>query len=331
MSVIKPYSSNYAAELSKRPSIAPERSAAANSSQAAVAAATGAQPKPADGGLQAKQALQSSLQQTLGNYMRQLKVALKPLPKRSPEVDDMQKTLLKKKVDMLLQMVQMAGRDKASLKALAAELARAVKELKQLVASMTQNAADSMMSVGVGGDAAAAAAAASGDAGGDAASSAADGGGEAAGVAAQAQAQAQAAVAEDETRQTKGAEGEVAAGARGDAAAANGDKNAGAAVRDDGAAPRTGGGNPLAGGNPVAGDRMIQDIVMKLKQLQNWLKQQARQLQSDQEFRKMMKEMEKDMASIDKMLATGEIEENGEMDVQVHVDAEVGASVNVQA
>ena len=330
MSVIKPYSSNYAAELSKRPSIAPERSAAANSSQAAVAAATGAQPKPADGGLQAKQALQSSLQQSLGNYMRQLKVALKPLPKRLPEVDNMEKELLKKKVDMLLQMVQMAGRDKASLKALAAELARAVKELKQLVASMTQNAADSMMSVGVGGDAAAAAAAAaSGDAGGDAASSAADGGGEAAGVAAQAQAQA--AVAEDETRQTKGAEGEVAAGARGDAAAANGDKNAGAAVRDDGAAPRTGGGNPLAGGNPVAGDRMIQDIVMKLKQLQNWLKQQARQLQSDQEFRKMMKEMEKDMASIDKMLATGEIEENGEMDVQVHVDAEVGASVNVQA
>ena len=44
---------------------------------------------------------------------------------------------------------------------------------------------------------------------------------------------------------------------------------------------------------------------MKLKQLQNWLKQQTRQLQADQEFRKMMKEMEKDMASIDKMLETG--------------------------
>ncbi|WP_378124121.1 hypothetical protein [Chromobacterium aquaticum] len=326
MSVIKPFSPNYAAELYRRPSSASASSAATDPSQAAVAAVAGAKPK-ADDSLQAKQALQSSLQQTLGNYMRQLKVALKPLPKRSPEVDDMQKTLLKKKVDMLLQMVQMAGRDKASLKALAAELARAVKELKQLVASMTQNAADSMMSVGMGGDAAAAASAA---AAGDAAPAASDGGGDASGAAAQAQAQA--AAAEDEPQQAKGGEegALAAAGARGDAAAANGDKSA-AAARDDGATPRTGGGNPLSGGNPVAGDRTIQDIVMKLKQLQNWLKQQTRQLQADQEFRKMMKEMEKDMASIDKMLETGEISGNGEMDVQVHVDADAGANVNVQA
>ncbi|NHR04832.1 hypothetical protein HA052_06430 [Chromobacterium haemolyticum] len=253
--------------------------------------------------------------------MQQLKVTLRPLPKRSPEVDGMQKEMLKKKVDMLLKMAQMAGRDKASLKALAAELARAVKELKQLVASMTQNAADSMMSVSVGGDAAAASAAAS-----DAAvPEPPDAGGDASGAAAQVQAQA--AAAEDETRQAKDGEGEAssAADAHGDAAVANGDKNAGGVARDDGAAPRT------RGGNPVAGDPVIQDIMMKLKQLQNWLKQQTRQLQADQELRKMIKEMDKDMAGIEKMLATGEIAENGEMDVQVHVEAEAGGGVNVQA
>ncbi|PTU64103.1 hypothetical protein DB032_03835 [Chromobacterium sp. Panama] len=263
------------------------------------------------------------MQQSLGKFMQQLKVTLRPLPKRSPEVDGMQKEMLKKKVDMLLQMAQMAGRDKASLKALAAELARAVKELKQLVASMTQNAADSMMPISVGGDAAAAASAAASR---EAAPESTGGGGDVSGAAAQAQIEAKAQTAEDETRQTKDGEGDVsAAGARGDAAAANGDKSAGAAARDDGATQRAG------GGNPVAGDRVIQDIMMKLKQLQNWLKQQTRQLQADQELRKMMKEMDKDMAGIEKMLATGEVSENGEMDVQVHLEAEAGGGVNVQA
>lgn len=330
MPVIKPYSASYALSQSKPPAgrAAPAASAAsAESATAQTAAPTASlQAGPAQ---QARQQLQSSLQQSLGKFMQQLKVTLRPLPKRSPEVDGMQKEMLKKKVDMLLQMAQMAGRDKASLKALAAELARAVKELKQLVASMTQNAADSMMPISVGGDAAAAASAA---ASGEAAPESTSGGGNVSGAAAQAQIEAKAQTAEDETRQTKDGEGNAsAAGARGDAAAANGDKSAGATARDDGATPRAGGGNPLAGGNPVAGDRVIQDIMMKLKQLQNWLKQQTRQLQADQELRKMMKEMDKDMAGIEKMLATGEVSENGEMDVQVHLEAEAGGGVNVQA
>lgn len=326
MSVIKPYSASYALSQAQRPAGGATQASAAESAQVR-AAVENPSPWPTNPAQQARQQLQSSLQQSLGKFMQQLKVTLRPLPKRSPEVDGMQKEMLKKKVDMLLKMAQMAGRDKASLKALAAELARAVKELKQLVASMTQNAADSMMSVSVGGDAEAASAAAS-----DAAvPEPADAGGDASGAAAQVQAQA--AAAEDETRQAKGGAGEAssAAGARGDAAVANGDKNAGGVARDDGAAPRTGGGNPLSGGNPVAGDPVIQDIMMKLKQLQNWLKQQTRQLQADQELRKMIKEMDKDMAGIEKMLATGEIAENGEMDVQVHVEAETGAGVNVQA
>lgn len=325
MPVIKPYSASY---TPSQPKSSAGRAAAASFAESAAAqAASPTASLPASPAQQARQQLQSSLQQSLRKFMQQLKVTLRPLPKRSPEVDGMQKEMLKKKVDMLLKMAQMAGRDKASLKALAGELARAVKELKQLVASMTQNAADSMMSVSVGGDVEAASAATS-----DAAvPEPADASGDASGAAAQVQAQA--AAVEDETRQAKDQAGEAssAAGARGDAAAANGDKNAGVVARDDGAAPRTGGGNPLSGGNPVAGDPVIQDIMMKLKQLQNWLKQQTRQLQADQEFRKMIREMDKDMAGIEKMLATGEIAENGEMDVQVHVEAEAGAGVNVQA
>ncbi|KMN79965.1 hypothetical protein VK98_16275 [Chromobacterium sp. LK11] len=320
MSVIKPYTASYALSQAKRPGGAPQASSAEPAS--ARTSVENPSPWPASPAQQARQQLQSSLQQGLGKFMQQLRVALRPLPKRSPEVDDTQKAMLKKKVDMLLQMAQMAGRDKASLKALAAELARAVKELKQLVASMTQNAADSTMSVSVGGEAAAASAAASAE------SAPADGGGDVSGAAAQVQAQA--AAAEDETRQAKDEAGD-AAGARGDAAAANGDKNAGTAARAEGGVSSASEGKPQAGGNPVAGDRVIQDIMMKLKQLQNWLKQQTRQLQADQELRKMMKEMDKDMAGIEKMLATGEVAENGEMDVQVHVEAEAGAGVNVQA
>ncbi|WP_434655282.1 hypothetical protein [Chromobacterium violaceum] len=298
-----------------------------------------------------RSALQKSLNQGLQEYMQKLRVDLnRPAPRQSGEADAMQKAILKQRVEGLRRMMMMAH-DKASLRALAAELGRLARALKELVSSMTQNAADSQMAVSVGeggaqasSDAAtpgsgaegadnAASAAASTDSGGAAADAA---GGMPSGADAAAAATAPAAGGESAAQQQAagGQDAANAAGQSADAAAKEQGGNGQPAV-DAGAALHS----MLSSGkgNPVSKDQDIQEMLLTLKMVKEFIKQQAQQLKDKRETQDKLqtqdeiKGAEKALEDVDKILKGGpEAEEAMGGQISVNI-SDAASGVNVSA
>ncbi|MBX9269283.1 hypothetical protein [Chromobacterium violaceum] len=334
----------------------------------ASSAGTGqARPAEADGSADAqnplqpklpdpRSALQKSLNQGLQEYMQKLRVDLnRPVPRQSGEADAMQKAILKQRVEGLRRMMMMAH-DKASLRALAAELGRLARALKELVSSMTQNAADSQMAVSVGeggaqasSDAAtpgggaegadnAASAAASTDSGGAAADAA---GGMPSGADAAAAATAPAAGGESAAQQQAagGQDAANAAGQSADAAAkeqgGNGQPADGSQAVDSRAALHS----MLSGGkgNPVSKDQDIQEMLLTLKMIKEFIKQQMQQLKDKRETQDKLqtqdeiKGAEKALEDVDKILKGGpEAEEAMGGQISVNI-SDAASGVNVSA
>ncbi|OQS27344.1 hypothetical protein [Chromobacterium violaceum] len=324
-----------------------------------------ASPAASDGGagaqspLQAKlpdprSALQKSLNQGLQDYMQKLRVNLnRPAPRQSSEADAMQKAILKQRVEGLRRMMMMAH-DKASLRALAAELGRLARALKELVSSMTQNAADSQMAVSVGeggaqasSDAAtpgggaegadnAASAAASTDSGGAAADAA---GGMPSGADAAATAPAAGGESAAQQQAAGGQDAANAAGQSADAAAkeqgGNGQPAGGSQAVDAGAALHS----MLSSGkgNPVSKDQDIQEMLLTLKMVKEFIKQQAQQLKDKRETQDKLqtqdeiKGAEKALEDVDKILKGGpEAEEAMGGQISVNI-SDAASGVNVSA
>lgn len=269
--------------VSSRPaltrSLTPSRSADAPPSGQDASGAAGSPPlRPA--------ALNGSLQQSLNqgwqDYMQKLRVDLnRPVKQQNRETDQLKKQMLKQRVDSLRQMMLMTH-DKASLRALAGELARLARDLKELVTSMTRNAADTQVAVNVNAGNAAADPSSSQDVGQAAASS--DGAQDA---------------AADEPTPTGGAEAGQAAGAAGGAVQETPPGAAASAIRaPTGADARL--GAMLTKGNPVANDPDIRDMQRTLKMIQAFIKQMA-QLLKDQDKEKEL-QLREDMHAADKAL-----------------------------
>ncbi|WP_047248756.1 hypothetical protein [Chromobacterium subtsugae] len=339
MSVITPQSSVSRLDLWQRTSIVakPSTDAAPSSSSAdAQAQSQAARLSTAPNDLQ--QALNRGWQ----DYMQKLRVDLnRPAQRQSPQADDIQKKMLKQQADALRQMM-MVTRDKASLRALATQLARLARELKDLVSSMTQNAADQQMAVNVGGDQAsggvAASSAAEASAGSDAGS-----GGDSDAQAASAEAAAAASSAQAAPAAADGADAQQAASGQSnaqDASAADANANAQASSQSDAQGnsgnvdPQAALRNMLANGNPVAGDPDIEQIRQVLKMVQAFIKQMAQQLQTQKDsnsrdLKDDMKRADKDLEDVDKILKGGPeamAALNGQMDVNINVSADAGAA-----
>ncbi|AXE34207.1 hypothetical protein [Chromobacterium phragmitis] len=269
-------------------------------------------------------ALQKSLNQGLQAYMQKLRVDLsRPTQKQSSEANAMQKALLKQRVEALRQQMMMVH-DKASLRALASELARLARSLKELVASMTESAADQQMAVRAGEGQAAgespaggegaepAAGAADEQAAGD---SAADAGGTGAGAAADAALAA--AKPEEPTRSGEDRERQDAAGAAGVPASADAKQEAASEAAKNQDVPqaqavdsRAALRSMLMKGNPVASDPDIQEMKQVLNMVKAFVKQMAQQLKSQDEhkergLREDIQKAEKSLEDVDKTLKGG--------------------------
>ncbi|AUH50074.1 hypothetical protein CXB49_04190 [Chromobacterium sp. ATCC 53434] len=320
-----------------RPAASGEQSQAASTAadSAAAGGASSAQTAAQSSLSDPRGALQQSLNQGLQDYKQKLRVDLnRPVRQQSSEVDSMQKKALKERVEALRRMMMMTH-DKSTLRALASELARLAKDLKSLVSSMTQNAADSQMTVNVDGqsvdgaaasgngqDAAASSAGAQsdGDAGDAATADTSD-------AAASGGTQAQTDAAATQQAANGQSDGSQAAGQD---AASNGDG------KDKAVDPQAALHSMLSSGNgnPVAGDQDIQDMLRTLKMIKEFIKQQAQQLQSQarRDVQDQVKDAEKALADVDKILKGGpeaEAAMGEQMSVNV-VDAAGGAdSVNI--
>lgn len=271
--------------------------------------------------------LQKSLSQGLQDYMQKLKVDLnRPAQRQSSEADAMQKTVLKQRVEGLRRMMMMAH-DKASLRALASELARLAKELKGLVESMSQNSADNQMTVSVGGDQAAGDAASQGS-GADgaqssdgAASSTAAAASEAGGATASAQQASNGQSAADRPASDANAK------EQGGGAQPAGDSQAQAAD------PRAAQQSAQSGGkgNQGAGDPDIQEMVQTLKMVKEFIKQQMQQMKDKRETQDDMQSAEKALGDVDKILKGGP-EAEAAMGEQMSVNiSDVASNINVTA
>ncbi|POZ63691.1 hypothetical protein [Chromobacterium alticapitis] len=273
--------------------------------------------------------LQQSLNQGWQDYMSKLRVNLnQPVKQQSKEADAMQKQLLKRRVDSLRQMMLMTH-DKASLRALAGELACLARELKELVTSMSRNAADDPQAVGLaaGGGASAADGAASTQAGdeGEAASTpSADDAGSAA-SAADAPSGSGVAAQDGSVGAEQGADGGQRQTEAAAAAAAN---------------PQAALSSMLAKGNPVAGDPDIQEMQQTLKMVQAFIKQMAQQLRAQEKDKERqlqddMRSADKALQDVDKILKGGPeaLAAMGESPVSVSVQGggEAAASAGPQA
>ncbi|WP_139165666.1 hypothetical protein [Chromobacterium amazonense] len=285
--------------------------------------------------------LQKSLNQGWQDYMQKLRVDLsRPVKRQSAAADQMDKQLLKQRVDALRQMMMMT-RDKAGLRALASQLAQLARELKSLVASMTQNAADQQMAVSLGGAAdqpsADSAAASAQDASpgqdhaGDdaqAASSAETAAVASASASADASPASSAEPASGNATQEPASQADAPAGSS-DAAAPQGAADQAAANAAD---PQAALRNMLAHGNPVAADQDIQEMLLTLKMVQAFIKQMALQLQA-QEDRKMKEDQEqagKALQDVDTILKGGPealAALSGQMDVNVSAPADASSTV----
>ncbi|WP_152526952.1 hypothetical protein [Pseudogulbenkiania ferrooxidans] len=271
--------------------------------------------------------LQKSLSQGLQDYMQKLKVDLnRPAQRQSSEADAMQKTVLKQRVEGLRRMMMMAH-DKASLRALASELARLAKELKGLVESMSQNSADNQMTVSVGGDQAAGDAASQGS-GADgaqssdgAASSTAAAASEAGGAAASAQQASNGQSAADRPASDANAK------EQGGGAQPAGDSQAQAAD------PRAAQQSAQSGGkgNQGAVDPDIQEMVQTLKMVKEFIKQQMQQMKDKRETQDDLQSAEKALGDVDKILKGGP-EAEAAMGEQMSVNiSDVASNINVTA
>ena len=279
--------------------------------------------------------LQKSLSQGLQDYMQKLKVDLnRPAQRQSSEADSMQKTVLKQRVEGLRRMMMMAH-DKASLRALASELARLAKELKGLVESMSQNSADSQMTVSVGGDQAAGDAALQGSgadgfqssdgaassSAGEAASSDEGGGASSGADAASAQQASNGQSAADRPASDANAK------EQGGGAQPAGDSQAQAAD------PRAAQQSAQSGGkgNQGAGDPDIQEMVQTLKMVKEFIKQQMQQMKDKRETQDDLQSAEKALGDVDKILKGGP-EAEAAMGEQMSVNiSDVASNINVTA
>ncbi|WP_434633686.1 hypothetical protein [Chromobacterium sp. CV08] len=299
-----------------------------------------------------RSALQRSLSQGLQDYMQKLRVDLNRPVKQSSEADSMQKKALKERVEALRRMMMMVH-DKSSLRALASELARLAKDLKALVTSMTQNAADSQMAVSVDGQSDGGR---SGD-GQDAAASSSDAVQDGGAAAADAAASDATASGESDGSQDAAAGQAEAASAQQQAAAQADAGQAAAQTAAGGGQKEEGGGNAAAvdpqaalhsmlsggKGNPVAGDPDIQEILQTLKMVKEFIKQQAQQLQSQakRDVRDQLEGAEKALEDVNKILKGGPEAEQvitGQISVNIGDAAAVvdnvgagGGGVNVSA
>ncbi|VEB44582.1 Uncharacterised protein [Chromobacterium violaceum] len=287
--------------------------------------------------------------------MQKLRVDLnRPAPRQSGEADAMQKAILKQRVEGLRRMMMMAH-DKASLRALAAELGRLARALKELVSSMTQNAADSQMAVSVG------------EGGAQASSDAATPGG---GRKARTMHRAPPLLRTAEGGGRRGGRNAVRGGCRGSGnracgggesaaqqQAAGGQDAANAAGQSADAAAKEQGGNgqPAGGsqavdagaalhsmlssgkGNPVSKDQDIQEMLLTLKMVKEFIKQQAQQLKDKRETQDKLqtqdeiKGAEKALEDVDKILKGGpEAEEAMGGQISVNI-SDAASGVNVSA
>lgn len=331
MSVIQPTpggaaATAYAPSRNASPS-APVVDAGSGTSAAAPWAASPWQQQSAD----AKNALQKSLNQGLQAFMQKLRVDLSRPPKQSSQVDSMQKALLKQRVEALRQMMQTTGRDKASLRALASELARVAKELKALVASMSENAADAQLSVNIDGAAAGGNATAGEGAATDSASDSGghadaqtDGGGDAAPADVPVEASSGSVAQEGQAASPEQA---AASGAASTPADASGAKDEAAAPADAHSALSAAAAK--SGGNPVASDKDVQEMLMVLKMIREWIKQQAQQLQNQDDLKDSLKSADKSLDDIDKILGGGPQAEAA-LGEQVSVNVDI-SGLNVSA
>ena len=339
MSVIPSQSSVSRLDLWQRTSIAAKPSANAEpsaSSPEASGAGAQTQSQPARPSTPPND-LQQALNRGWQDYMQKLRVDLnRPAQRQSQQADDIQKKMLKQQADALRQMM-MVTRDKASLRALATQLARLARELKDLVSSMTQNAAGQQMTVNVGGDQASAADASSGSdagSGGDADAQAASAEASAAASSAQQEAQTAPAAADGSNAQ------QAASGQNNAQDASEADANAQASGQTDAQGnsgnvdPQAALRNMLVNGNPVAGDPDIQQIRQVLKMVQAFIKQMAQQLQTQKdpnsrELKDDMKRADKDLEDVDKILKGGPeamAAINGQMDVNINVSVDAGTA-----
>jgi hypothetical protein len=236
--------------------------------------------------------------------------------------------------------MMMMTRDKAGLRALASQLAQLARELKSLVASMTQNAADQQMVVSVGGAAdqpsADSAAASAQDASPEqdhaaddaqAASSAEAAAVASASASADASPASSAAPAGGNATQEPASQADAPAGSSDAAAPQDAADQAAANAADPQAALR----NMLAHGNPVAADQDIQEMLLTLKMVQAFIKQMALQLQG-QEDRKMKEDQEQagkalqDVGTILKGGPEALAALSGQMDVSVSAPADASST-----
>ncbi|SUX55141.1 hypothetical protein [Chromobacterium vaccinii] len=284
--------------------------------------------------------LQKSLSQGLQDYMQKLKVDLnRPAKRQSSEADAMQKAVLKQRVEGLRRMMMMSH-DKGSLRALASELARLARELKDLVTSMTQNAADSQMAVNVGGDQGAGDAASQQAGAGSAASASADAAsspeaGSGAGSGAEAAAAASEAGGATAAAQQAGA----GQGAASDSQASEGVKEQSGSAQPVGDSqaqpvdPRAALHGMLSSGkgNPVAGDSDILEMQMTLKMVKEFIKQQMQQMKDKREAQDDLQSAEKALGDVDKILKGGPEAEEA-MGEQMNVNiSDVASNINVTA
>ncbi len=301
-----------------------------------------AQPSPAAFMSSIRSDLQKSLNQGWQDYMQKLRVDLsRPVKRQSPAADQMDKQLLKQRVDSLRQMMMMTH-DKAGLRALASQLAQLARELKSLVASMTQNAADQQMAVSVGGAAdqpSADSAAASAQDASPEQDHAADDAQAASSAEAAAVSSADASSDASSASAAESASGNAAPGqaSQADAAAGSSDATASApqGAVDQAAAnaadPQAALRNMLAHGNPVAADQDIQEMLLTLKMVQAFIKQMALQLQG-QEDRKMKEDQEqagKALQDVDTILKGGPealAALSGQMEVNVSAPADASST-----
>lgn len=76
--------------------------------------------------------LQDTLATALNKHMAKLRKPVAAAPSNSNPMDDISKTMLKARIEMLRKMMALAGNDPGSLRALAQQLAQASRELKSL-------------------------------------------------------------------------------------------------------------------------------------------------------------------------------------------------------
>ncbi|MEN7430321.1 hypothetical protein VA599_06145 [Chromobacterium sp. TRC.1.1.SA] len=294
--------------------------------------------------------LQKSLSQGLQDYMQKLKVDLnRPAQRQSSEADAMQKTVLKQRVEGLRRMMMMAH-DKASLRALASELARLAKELKGLVESMSQNSADNQMTVNVGGDQAAGDAASQG-CGADGVQSSDGAASSSAGEAASSDEGGGASSGADAASSTAAAASEAGGAAASAQQASNGQSAADRPASDANAKEQGGGAQPAGDsqaqaadpraaqqsaqsggkGNQGAVDPDIQEMVQTLKMVKEFIKQQMQQMKDKRETQDDLQSAEKALGDVDKILKGGP-EAEAAMGEQMSVNiSDVASNINVTA